>query len=392
MRGVGTDAARCRAPRLGSGGKASRVRRGGGGREGGQRVAGDFGDLHVRALKGREKNMMMTMTTLGRDRGVRASSSSSSSGKGFGGPTMEEKMEEVKANDMLIDALVEAHGAGEQQVLDVVCESLLALDKGFWMRYAMRTDSCESSEEKERMADLANLVMKITEKLVKQSEKSLDSAQGWLIKLLQQAADEQGQWHLPLNEGEIDKMRAFMKAKLMTGAQGQGEGGLEEGEEPCDMESLLATSYAWMKKAMEDEENREAQQVVPLLQKVLQLYASEFLLNFSSQAELALLQAENEALEAAGDLPSSQPAKEALEGLLMSNEEEWNAKLAKMASEEACSEDALLVELQKKKELIILGMSGGMYEQRVLVEYLQELEERVQSAFGGGKSESAQVA
>ena len=38
--------------------------------------------------------------------------------------------------------------------------------------------------------------------------------------------------------------------------------------------------------------------------------------------------------------------------------------------------------LQKKKELIILGMAGGMYEQRVLVEYLQELEERVKAAFG----------
>ena len=62
---------------------------------------------------------------------------------------------------------MEAFQVGEQQVLDVVCESLLALDKGFWMRYAMRTDSCETPEEKKAMADLANLVMKITEKLVK---------------------------------------------------------------------------------------------------------------------------------------------------------------------------------------------------------------------------------
>ncbi|WZN59192.1 hypothetical protein HKI87_01g07170 [Chloropicon roscoffensis] len=303
---------------------------------------------------------------------------SGSSGKGFGGPSIEEKMEEVKANDMLIDALVEAHKSGEQRVLDVVCESLLALDKGFWMRYAMRTDSCETPEEREGMADLANLVMKITEQLVKQSEKSLDTAQGWLMKLLQQAADDQGQWHLPLNDVEVGKMRTFLQTKLMAV---DGEAELEEGEEPCDMESLLATSYAWMKKAMDDEENKEAQQVVPLLQKVLQLYASQYLLNFSSQAEMALLQAENEALEAAGELPSSGPAKEALEKLLTCDEEDWDSQLRVLAEGDSCSQEGLLAELQKKKELIILGMKGGMYEQRVLVEFLQEMEERVRGAF-----------
>merc|ERR1711907_112340 len=83
-------------------------------------------------------------------------------------------------------------------------------------------------EEREGMADLANLVMKITEQLV---------------KLLQQAADDQGQWHLPLNDVEVGKMRTFLQTKLMAV---DGEAELEEGEEPCDMESLLATSYAWM--------------------------------------------------------------------------------------------------------------------------------------------------
>ncbi len=46
--------------------------------------------------------------------------------------------------------------------------------------------------------------------------------------------------------------------------------------------------------------------------------------------------------------------------------------------------------MQKKKELIILGMAGGMYEQRVLVEYLQELEERVKAAFGMEDGEKKQ--
>ena len=120
---------------------------------------------------------------------------------------------------------------------------------------------------------------------VKQSERSLDAAQTHLIALLQEAADDQGQWHLPLNETEVGRMRTFMKEKLMAPPEESAEG-----QEQCDMESLLATSYAWMKKVSEDEGNKEAQQVVPLLQKVLQLYASEYLLTFSSQAEVALLQ------------------------------------------------------------------------------------------------------
>ena len=93
-------------------------------------------------------------------------------------------------------------------------------------------------------------------------------------------------------------------------------------------------------------------------------------------------QAENEALEAAGDLPSSDTAKEAMEALLKMDEAAWEGRLADLAQGEAVNPEALLVELQKKKELIVLGMRGGMYEQRVLVEYLQELEERVNQAFG----------
>ena len=93
-------------------------------------------------------------------------------------------------------------------------------------------------------------------------------------------------------------------------------------------------------------------------------------------------QAENEDLKAAGDLPSSDTAKGAMEALLKMDEAAWEGRLADLAQGEAVNPEGLLVELQKKKELIVLGMREGMYEQRVLVEYLQELEERVNQAFG----------
>jgi hypothetical protein len=320
-------------------------------------------------------------------------------------------MEEVQSQDMLIDALLEVSHS-DQKLVELVSESLLALNKEFWLRFAIRTDMCEEGSEREKMALIANKVMKITEQVVKESEKSLDNAQSWLIKLLQQAADEKGQWHLPLSEGEIDKMRQFLKENLMKPQQqlsdgeeaaSAAEGGQTKGG--CDLESLLATTYAWMRKAMDDEEKEgggEAQNVVPLLQKVLQLYASEFLLNFdSSQAASQMMddplmdlmmgkgleenknkeQQEQKNTTGTGGTGGG-AASVALERVLKSDEEKWNDQLKQLVDEEACAEEALLVELQKKKEIIILGMRGGMYEQRVLVEYLQELEERIQKAFG----------
>ena len=137
---------------------------------------------------------------------------------------------------------------------------------------------------------------------------------------------------------------------------------------------------------MDDEGNAEAKNVVPLLQKVLQLYASEFLLSFSPSQAMAGLDME-------GMLPASAEdggvASDAMDRVLKSDEQEWNAQLETLAKDQTCTQDALLVELQKKKEMIILGMRGGMYEQRVLVEYLQELEERIQAAFGDGEKDES---
>ena len=42
-------------------------------------------------------------------------------------------MEEVQAQDMLIDALLEV-SQSDQQLMELVSESLLSLNKDFWLR------------------------------------------------------------------------------------------------------------------------------------------------------------------------------------------------------------------------------------------------------------------
>ena len=284
-------------------------------------------------------------------------------------------MSEVVARDMLIDALVEASDddaklevsvsshiappAGIQQQLttqrhsqDLVKEALLSLDKDFWLRFAVRTESAQGVGERDAFASLATKVMRITDRIVKASENSMDDASTMLVSILEQGANEAGEWHVPLAPDACDRMRMAMRARLAQGGEGGGE-------------ALLSTAYAWIRKASGDD-GGEGQGMVPLLQKVLQLYASEFLLA--------------NAIPAASEAPSGAipPATQELARLLAADESEWAA----MTSERRVAEADFLVEVQKLKEMVALGMRGGGHEQRVLIEFLQELEERAKEAYG----------
>jgi len=286
--------------------------------------------------------------------------STSGGGEGFGNAkgskSEDEEISEVMARDMLIDTMLQC-SKSEEQLTSLVNDSILSLDKEFWLRFATRTDSTSSEAEKENLTQLANKVMQITHEMVKKSEGAMEDASSFLVEILSTAADASGSWHLPLSLGESRQMRDFMKANADK-----------------VNESLLATTYAWMRKASDDKENES---VVFLLQKVLQNFAAERLLTMSLQPD-ELYPPPPPPTE------SSSLAQERLRGILMADESEWNAQLASFAEDGApqTSEEALLTQLQMKKEMAVLGLQGGMYEQRVVVEFLQELETRIKSAFG----------
>lgn len=64
-------------------------------------------------------------------------------------------LSEVAALDKLIDLLRGANG--HQQLTQLVAENLLAFDQKFWIRLASRSDTAQSTAEKENLTNLANV-------------------------------------------------------------------------------------------------------------------------------------------------------------------------------------------------------------------------------------------
>ncbi len=62
---------------------------------------------------------------------------------------------EVAALDQLIDLLKNANG--ERELTKLVAENVLAFDSGFWLRLATRADAAQSQQEKQQLANLANV-------------------------------------------------------------------------------------------------------------------------------------------------------------------------------------------------------------------------------------------
>jgi len=57
--------------------------------------------------------------------------------------------------DQLIDLLKNANG--ERELTKLVAENLLAFDSGFWLRLATRADAAQGQQEKQQLANLANV-------------------------------------------------------------------------------------------------------------------------------------------------------------------------------------------------------------------------------------------
>jgi hypothetical protein len=66
--------------------------------------------------------------------------------------------------------------------------------------------------------------------------------------------------------------------------------------------------------------------------------------------------------------------------VLVADVEAWDSKLEQAAAS-GYGEGALVVELHKKMEGVVLGMANGSYTQRVLAEYLKEVEDRANTVF-----------
>jgi hypothetical protein len=164
------------------------------------------------------------------------------------------ELQEAAKLDELIDMLLAAKS--QQELSRVVAENIFSFDPKFWMRVATRNDSITDGEEKDRLRAVADAVMLLVDTMVKQTEQQLNDSAAILQEILKAAANEKGEWYLPLDPAQVSAVRAA----------------LDKHSDRLD-EALLSNCFAWMKKCQDDRMDT----MVTLLQKVLQLYASRAL-------------------------------------------------------------------------------------------------------------------
>lgn len=89
--------------------------------------------------------------------------------------------------------------------------------------------------DKERLQSLANTVMTLVNALVKQSEQQLQGGSKVLQDILVAAADDKGEWYLPLSDEQVARVLACM----------------DRYEAQLD-EAMLSNAFAYIKKCQED--------------------------------------------------------------------------------------------------------------------------------------------
>jgi len=247
-------------------------------------------------------------------------------------------LQETAALDQLIDMLGQARS--QEELAKVVGENIMSFDQRLWVRFAIRADGANDAEKK-KLSDLSRACMLLVEAMVQATEETMQGGISVLQEILVAAADEDGEWKLPLPQSAADSMKKAM----------------EERADRID-EALLASAYASMRKASEDGMDG----VVNLVQIFLQLYAAREL----SQVP-----------------PGAQPEDAFLAEALGKAEGEWGPAVRAAAEAGEVSEVSLMEALQRRMESTVLGLASGSYAQRVQAEYLKEFEARAKEVFQG---------
>jgi hypothetical protein len=212
----------------------------------------------------------------------------------------------------------------------------------FFMRIAERSDIAQG-EEKEMLSALASNLVITLEAVVETTEERLDERAKEVEKVLKAAAEpETGEFLVPLLPLQVEGMRKAL-----------------ESLEPSSLDAgFLSTVDTWMNKSQQD----GIDGMVSILQRILQMYSGTQILRAR-----AILKTECE----------STPAAELFETLLKSDSENWDATIKQGVKEVETS--ALVAEVQRTMEVVVLGLDNGSMAQRVQAEYLRELVTRIEA-------------
>ena len=245
--------------------------------------------------------------------------------------------------DTLIEEMLET---APYELPSVVSRSLkMVSSPSFFVRIAELNDKARSSEDKKRLAALADTVMTTLDVIVRRTEEQVDTSAETLQSILSAAAEEDGEFLVPLSAAKALALRAAVLERAPV---------LDDG--------FLSTVNAWMRKS----EETGLSGMVTMLQNVLQQYASTVLMR-------------NPALTATS---TPETIADLLDKIMATDPATWDAAITSELgrADAVCDVEELLGEVQARIETIVLGQGAGSISQQVQAEYLRELTDRIQAS------------
>uniref|UniRef100_A0A0E0M3R9 Uncharacterized protein n=1 Tax=Oryza punctata TaxID=4537 RepID=A0A0E0M3R9_ORYPU len=240
----------------------------------------------------------------------------------------EESLKKTIEVDRLIDMLRDAN---PRELDQIVVENVLAFDEGFWKDYE----------------ELAENVMNIVDRLVHKTDEKIEQSTDVLKAIISPVMHEGENATWPPRDPEALKL---MEKEI---SNREKEGQLDEG--------FLSEVNAQLRQAKQDGDKPGLQ---AMLQKVLQLYASNFLQKRSYAYK-------------GGEVivPES-----FLESVIKAPENEWNKLLLDglTVGKGNVSPEEFYAVIKKRIERVLIRTEGGSYQQRILVEYLKEIQARAE--------------
>lgn len=217
----------------------------------------------------------------------------------------------------------------------------------FFMRIATRTDMATDEDEKEKLRALASNLVATLEAVVETTEEQLDERAKEVEDVVKAAAEPTtGEFMVPLLPQQVEDMRKKV-----------------ESLEPSSLDEVfLSTVDAWMMKSHEDGMDG----MVVILQKVLQMYSGVQITRARKR------------LNAADSNAEPTPAAKLFEKLLTVDTDRWDAEI-QSATKDDVKPKALISEIQRTMETVVLGLDNGSMAQRVQAEYLRELVTRAEA-------------
>merc|ERR1711906_22864 len=161
----------------------------------------------------------------------------------------------------------------------------------------------------------------------------------------------------------------------------------DEAKDPIEKEKLsaLADNLTNTIKAVVSMTEDSLDERAKDMQKALQMYAgtaiSRARIQLQANVGAAVSGEDQDAADvlAAAATEGGNSAETLLEKILNTDTDEWDAEIRKGTESGDVSKDALVSEVQKTMESVILGLENGSMAQRVQAEYLRELVTRIEA-------------